>query len=286
MSREQYVFVNDRWLEHEQARVSVEDRGFQFGDGVYEVVRVYGGKPFALMPHLERLQRSASEIELELPLTLDELARLVQEAPARRGLEEAQVYVQLTRGYAPRVHYFPEDAVPTLVIYASPARQQPAELYERGAQAIVLADERWLRCDIKSVNLLPNAVAKERARRAGVLEALLLREGVGMTEGSSSNLFIVQDGRIVTAPAGRYILRGITRDIVLELAENADIPVEERFFSKEELLAAEEAFITSTTMEVMPVVRVDGQVIGGGTPGLIARRLAQAYKDKVAGATD
>lgn len=281
MSQQRYIFVNGEWLAPGQARVSVEDRGFQFGDGVYEVVRVYRGKPFALRPHLLRLARSAREIELELPVPLEQLEEMVREAPARRGVEEATVYIQLTRGFAPRVHYFPEEAEPTLVVYASPVRRQPAALYEQGAAAIVLPDERWLRCDIKSVNLLPNALAKERARRAGALEALLWREGVGITEGSSSNVFAVRDGTLVTAPAGRYILRGITRDIVLELAREAGIPVQERFLSKEELLAADEVLVTSTTLEVMPIARIDGGAVGEGRPGPVARRLREAYGAKV-----
>lgn len=284
MAEEKWIFVNDRWTDADGARVSVEDRGFQLGDGIYEVVRVYGGRPFALQPHLNRLSRSARELEMDLPLGLDAIGRIMEEAPRRRGLDEAQVYVQVTRGTAPRVHHFPDEITPTLVVYASPARAHAPEWYEHGAPAIVVPDERWLRCDIKSTNLLPNAVAKEKARRAGAAEALLLRDGVGMTEGSSSNLFIVRDGQLETAPAGRYILRGITRDIVLELARAEGIPVSERFFSKETLLEADEAFVTSTTMEVMPVTRVDGEIIGDGRPGAITRRLAEAYKAKWAGA--
>lgn len=284
MSEEQWIFVNDGWTDADGARVSVVDRGFQLGDGIYEVVRVYGGRPFALQPHLERLARSARELEMQLPMELDEIGRLIEEAPRRRGVEEAQVYVQVTRGTAPRVHHFPEDITPTLVVYASPARMHAPEWYENGASGIVVPDERWLRCDIKSINLLPNALAKERARRAGAAEALLLREGVGMTEGSSSNLFIVRDGQLQTAPAGRWILRGITRDIVLELAHAAGIPVHEQFFSKDTLLQADEAFVTSTTMEVMPLTRVDHQLIGDGRPGPVTRRLARAYKEKWTGA--
>lgn len=282
MTQETYVFLNDAWVAPEQARVPVEDRGFQFGDGIYEVVRIYRGRPFAMWPHLERLERSARELELPLPRPLPELARLIEEAPARRGLQEATVYLQLTRGYAPRIHYFPDHVTPTLVVYAQPIRLQPEEGYERGAAAIVVPDERWLRCDIKSVNLLPNALAKERARRAGVLEAILHREGVGITEGSSTNVFAVCRGKLVTAPAGRYILRGVTRDIVLELARAAGIAVEERFLSREELLAADEVFITSTTLEVMPIARIDGQPVGEGRPGPVARRLRDAFRARVA----
>lgn len=279
---QRFVFLNDRWVSREEAVVSIEDRGFQLGDGVYEVVRVYGGEPFALQPHLDRLARSATEIELTVPEPSPSLADIVREAPRRRGLQEAQVYMQVTRGDAPRTHHFPEGARPTLTVYASPAPVQPPEAYEKGVKAVIVPDDRWLRCDIKSVMLLANGIAKERARRAGAVEALLEREGVGMTEGSSSNLFIVKDGRLVTAPAGRYILRGITRDIVLGFAREAGIPVEERFVSREELLAADEAFVTSTNIEVLPVTQVEDAVIGAGQVGPVSRRLVKMYKDATA----
>lgn len=282
MSHEKMIFVNGRWVEAEQALVSVEDRGFQLGDGIYEVLRVYGGRPFALRRHLERLVRSAEQIELELPVDSDRLAEIIREAVARQNLPEAQVYVQVTRGYAPRVHHFPERTTASLIVYASPARVPSPEVSRDGGEAIVVPDERWLRCDIKTINLLPNALAKERARRAGVLEALLEREGIGITEGSSSNLFVVRGGRLQTAPAGRYILRGITRDIVLELATANGLNPLEEFFQKDDLLKADEAFITSTNMEVMPLTTVDGHRIGDGRPGPVTRQLADAFREKVA----
>lgn len=281
---QRYIFFDDRWVTPEEASVSFQDRGFQLADGVYEVVRVYNGEPFALQPHLDRLARSAQEIELTLPQGLSFLADIVREAPGRRGLEEAQVYMQVSRGAAPRVHHFPENIEPTLTVYASPAPIQPPSAYEQGLKAIVVPDERWLRCDIKSVSLLPNALAKEKARRAGAVEALLEREGIGMTEGSSSNLFIVKDGRLVTAPHGRYILRGITRDIVLDLARSEGIAIEERFVSKEELLAADEVFATSTNIEVLPLTTIDTTTIGTGQAGPVTRRLGQRYKETIAAA--
>lgn len=281
---QRYVFLNDDWVAPSDAAVSFEDRGFQLGDGVYEVVRVYDGVPFALEAHLDRLARSARELELPLPMAKGSLADLVRLAPARRGLDEAQVYIQVTRGAAPRVHHFPEDIQSTVVVYASEARVYAPEVYEKGLQAIVVPDERWLRCDIKSILLLPNGIAKERARRAGAIEALLEREGIGMTEGSSSNLFIVKDGRLLTAPAGRYILQGITRDIVLDLARTDGLSVEERFFSREELLGADEVFVTSTNMEVLPINAIDGAVVGSGRPGPVTRRLGQLYVEATAAA--
>lgn len=274
---QQYVFLNDRWVRPEQAVVSFDDRGFQLADGIYEVVRVYAGRPFALQRHLERLARSAREIQLPLPMKADELADIIREAPARRGLSDAQVYIQVTRGAAERVHHFPPSSQSTLIVYASEARMQPREAYEGGLAAIIVPDERWLRCDIKSIMLLANGLAKEQARRAGVIEALLERDGIGMTEGSSSNLFIVQDGVLITAPAGPYILRGITRDIVLTLAHADAVPVAERFFTRTELLSAEEAFLTSTNMEVLPLTKIDDQIIGAGSPGPVTERLGQLF---------
>lgn len=274
---QQYVFLNDRWVAPEEAVVSVEDRGFQLGDGIYEVVRVYGGKPFALQQHVDRLARSARELELPLPATAESLADIIREAPARRNLCEAQVYIQVTRGAAGRVHHFPPSVEPTLVAYASEARVQPPEAYAEGLTAIVVSDERWLRCDIKSIMLLANGLAKEKARRAGAIEALLERDGIGITEGSSSNLFIVRDGTLLTAPAGPYILRGITRDIVLDLARTDSIPADERFFDRDELFGADEAFVTSTNMEVLPITTIDGQRIGTGHPGPVTQRLGQLY---------
>lgn len=271
----EYVYVNGHWLRPEQAVVPVEDRGFQLGDGLYEVIRVYGGELFAADRHLARLAQGAAAIELSLPVTADALAAIVAEAPRRRGIMDGQVYLQVTRGVAGRIHHFPPEAKPTLVVYALPPRDVDPALYERGAAAITVPDERWLRCDIKSIGLLPNALAKEKARRAGALEALFERQGQGMTEGGSSNLFMVKDGTVLTAPAGPFILRGVTRDLVIEQARAAGVPVVERFFSREELLGADEAFLTSTMMEVMPLSRVDGHVIGRGVPGPLTRRLHQ-----------
>lgn len=275
---QQYVFLNDRWVRPEQAVVSFDDRGFQLADGIYEVVRVYAGTPFALQRHLERLARSAREIQLPLPMTADELGDIIREAPGRRGLSDAQVYIQVTRGAAERVHHFPPSSESTLIVYASEARVQPREAYKDGLAAIIIPDERWLRCDIKSIMLLANGLAKEQARRAGVIEALLERDGIGMTEGSSSNLFIVQDGILITAPPGPYILQGVTRDIVLTLAAAAAaVPVAERFFTRDELLSAEEAFLTSTNMEVLPLTKIDDQIIGAGSPGPVTQRLGQLF---------
>ncbi len=275
-------FVNGAWVRPEHAVVPVEDRGFQLADGLYEVIRVYRGRPFAVDRHLARLEASAAAIELSLPVPGQEIAALVEEAARRRAVTEGQVYIQVTRGVAPRVHHFPPESEPSLIVYASEGRIPDRVLWEKGASAILLSDERWLRCDIKSIGLLPNVLAKEKARRAGVYEAIFERDGKGVTEGASANVFIARGGRLITAPAGQYILRGVTRDLVIELARSAGVEVEERFFTREELFSADEAFLTSTMSEVMPLVRVDGQAVGTGLPGPLSRRLLDAYRALIA----
>ncbi|MCR4402116.1 MAG: D-amino-acid transaminase [Firmicutes bacterium] len=275
------AYVNGEFIALSEARVSVEDRGFQFGDGVYEVVRCYRGKPFALDEHLARLERSAAGIELALPWTRHELRELAAEALQRSGIAEAVLYIQVTRGWAARNHAFPETVKPTIVLTVRPAKPVPPDRVERGASAITVPDERWLRCDIKSIDLLPNVMAKEKARRAGALEAVMIRDGAYVTEGSSSNVFAVIDGTIHTAPEGPRILSGVTRSIVLRLAREMGMRVVEDFFAPGLLADADEVFITSTTLEVTPCVQIDGRPVAAGRPGEITRSLAAAYASEV-----
>ena len=275
------AYVDGEFMDLAEARVSVEDRGFQFGDGVYEVVRCYRAAPFALDEHLGRLERSASAIELSLPEGRSVLRDVMLEAVRRSELPEAVLYVQVTRGWAPRGHAFPEAAKPTLVVTVRPARPAPPERLLLGVPVITVPDERWLRCDIKCTDLLANVIAKERARRAGALEAIMIRDGAYVTEGASTNVFAVRDGTIYTAPEGPRILSGITRSVVLRLARESGIPVVEDFFAPSLLTRAEEVFITSTTLEVVPCVRVDGLPVGDGKPGPVTRALASAYAAEV-----
>ncbi|MGE5573174.1 MAG: D-amino-acid transaminase [Bacteroidota bacterium] len=276
------AFVNGEFMDLSDARVSVEDRGFQFGDGVYEVVRCYRGTPFALEEHLGRLARSASGIELGLPNDTRRLGEIAVEALRRSGIAEAVLYMQVTRGWAPRNHAFPEAAKPTCVITVRPAKPAPPDRASLGVSVITVPDERWLRCDIKSTDLLPNVMAKQKAIRAGALEAVMIRDGAYVTEGASTNVFAVKDGTIHTAPEGSRILSGITRSIVLGLAREHGMLVVEEFFTPEFLVGADEAFITSTTMEVVPCVRVDGRPVGDGRPGPVTRAIASAYSAEVA----
>jgi D-alanine transaminase len=270
-------FVNGRFLPLEEATVSVEDRGFQFGDGVYEVIRTYHGKPFQLEAHLVRFERSAGAIDLPLPWSLQQWAAHVQEGIARSGYAESKVYLQLTRGVAPRDHGFPASVRPTAVMTVRELKPMDPARQAAGVTVMTMDDWRWGRCDIKSVNLLPNVMARQKATQAGAFEAVFVRRGQ-VTEGAVSNVMIVKAGRLLTAPGGEQILSGVTRTLVLELARKEGLPVEERFVSREELLHADEVFLTSTTIEVLPVIRVDGGPVGSGKPGPVTQRLQAAFQ--------
>jgi D-alanine transaminase len=270
-------FVNGRFVPLEEATVSVEDRGFQFGDGIYEVIRSYHGKPFQLEAHLARLERSAKALDLPMPWTLSQWAAHVQEGVKRAGYPESKVYLQLTRGAAPRDHAFPADSKPTAVMTVRELKPMDPARQAAGVTVMTMDDWRWGRCDIKSVNLLPNVMARQKATQAGAFEALFVRDGQ-VTEGAVSNVMLVKSGRVLTAPEGEQILSGVTRTLVLELARKEGLPVEERFVSREELLHADEVFLTSTTIEILPVIRVDGQPVGAGTPGPVTQRLQAAFR--------
>lgn len=273
-------FVNGRFHPLEEATVSVEDRGFQFGDGVYEVIRTYRGKPFHLDAHLARLERSARAIELPLPWNIQQWAAYVHDGIVRSGYPESKVYLQLTRGAAPRDHAFPASAKPTAVMTVREMKPMDPAVRASGVAVMTMDDWRWGRCDIKSVNLLPNVMARQKAKQAGVFEAVFIRNGQ-VTEGAVSNVMVVKAGRVLTAPEGERILSGVTRMLVLELIRKEGLPVEERFVTLDELLRADEIFLTSTTVEVLPVIRVDGQAIGpggSGKPGPVTLKLQAAFQ--------
>jgi len=278
------VYLNGKYLDREQASLPLDDRGFLFGDGVYEVCRAVEGRLFALDAHWSRLQKGLAAIAIDCRDRLDaatfaEIAhRLLERNDLRRG--HATVYLQVTRGAAPRTHaYPPAGTPPTVYAYAAPFRV-PTELREAGAGAITLPDLRWARCDIKSVNLLPNVMAKQRAVEAGAFEAVLVREGV-VTEGASSNVFGVIGGELRTHPATPHILHGITRSIVLEMARELGIAVREEPLLSDDLLHVEELFATGTTTDVQPLVRLDGHVVGSGAPGEITRALWRALEERM-----
>jgi D-alanine transaminase len=244
-------YYKDRFIAQDETPVPIEERGHQFGDGVYEVVRVYGGRPFLLDWHLDRFERSANTIGIANPLSREQWVSLIGEAIRRSELAEAQVYWQVTRGIAPRLHTFPAtESVSSLTVRpASP--KAPSD----SASLLALPDDRWANVYVKSLNLLPNVIAKELAKQNGAAEALYVRNGK-MLEGAGSNLFFVRKGVVYTAPANRYILGGITRKFVLELARKEGIAVREEALPLEELPTVDEVFVTSTTQEILPIREV------------------------------
>jgi D-alanine transaminase len=278
------VYLNGAYIPREEAKVSVEDRGFLFGDGVYEVIRARDGGLFTADEHLARLQEGmrALEIDAGRAASVRTLRSVGEELLDRNDRTEgdATIYVQVTRGAAPRAHAYPgAGCQPT--VYLSTARfAHPPGLHDSGAGAITLPDLRWTRCNLKTVNLLPNVMAKQRAVEAGAFEAMLIRDGV-ITEGASTNVFGVIDGRLRTYPASHYILGGITRTVILDMAREMGIPVEEQGIRVEEIPRLEELFATGTTTDVMPLVRVDGRQVGSGKPGDITRRLQVGLAERI-----
>lgn len=270
------VYLNGQFLPYEQASIPVEDRAFLLADGIYEVVRVYGGRPFCMEPHLKRLARSAREIKLPEP-DLAELDRVSRELIAVNNLTEATVYIQISRGaYNPRTHAFPSGEVkPTVLVIARPIAPN-SQQRANGVKAITTPDQRWARCDIKSISLLPNALAKQKAAEVGAYEAIFVKDGYAI-EGSSSNFMAVLDGAVYTYPQCNYILGGITRDVVVSLARDLGYEVREEGIPVEALGRCSEMWVTSTTSEVMPVVEMDGKQVGDGRPGPVAKALYEAY---------
>lgn len=274
------AFINGAFVPLAEAKVSIEDRGFQFGDGVYEVIRTYNGRPFALETHLARLDRSAKALDLTQPYSSVEWTAYVLEAIRRAAYPEAKIYIQVTRGVAPRDHAYSAEATPTVVMTVREFHPLARSIQAAGVEAMTVEDIRWGRCDIKSVNLLANVLARQQVKQAQIFEAILVRAGL-VTEGAISNVMVVQGGAVVTAPEGPRILSGVTRAVVLNLALSEGLPVQERFVSQSDLYDADEVFLTGTTVEVLAVVRIDGRVIGNGRPGPIAQRLAASFTNRV-----
>lgn len=270
------AWLNGRFMPLADAKVSVEDRGLQFGDGVYEVIRTYGGRPFQLEAHLDRLESSAKAIELTSPYARGQWVDTIQEALRLAGYPESKVYLQVTRGTAPRDHAFPVPPSPTAILTVRELHPISSGLRAQGVAAITLDDLRWGRCDIKSVNLLPNVLARQQAKAAGAFEAIFVRQG-RVTEGAVSNVMIVHDRVLTTAPQGEQILSGVTRKLVLDWAREDGVSVREDYVSVEALYGATEVFLTGTTVEVLGLVRIDGRVIGSGAPGALSQRLAQRF---------
>ncbi|NCO35820.1 MAG: hypothetical protein AUJ92_21600 [Armatimonadetes bacterium CG2_30_59_28] len=278
------AYLNGQFTPIDEARVPIDDRGYQFGDGVYEVVRTYGGRLWALDRHLLRLQRSMDAIRIT-GLSLEEVGRRLTEANERAGYSEALIYFQVTRGVAPRLHTFGGDQEPTFLITVRRQHPIPESSYANGVAVITLPENRWERRDIKSINLLPNVLAKQRAVEQGVFEAIFV-EGGEVNEGSSASLLIVREGMVWAPPLTFRALHGITRQLVVEIAKDIGIPVQESFFSVTEMLSANEVFLTGTGTEVLPVTTADGQPIADGRTGPVTKRLIELYRKRIAAKDD
>jgi D-alanine transaminase len=272
------AYVAGQYLPHRQAAVHVEDRGYQFADGIYEVIAVVDGQLIDEAPHLARLHRSLSELRIAPPMEDAALRLVLREVIRRNGVETGIVYLQVTRGAAPRDHAFPKAAKPVLVATARRSRPPNPRLGQEGIAVITIPDIRWQRCDIKSVSLVPNVLGKQQAREAGAYEAWQVDREGHVTEGTSTNAWIVTDeGTVMTRAADNAILNGVTRRAVLEIINREGYRFTERPFSVAQARAAREAFLTSTTAELLPVVRIDGEPVADGKPGPLSRKLREGY---------
>jgi D-alanine transaminase len=277
------AYVNGRYVPHREASVHVEDRGYQFSDGVYEVIAVANGALVDEELHLKRLARSLAELRIARPHSDAVMKHLFREVMRRNRVRNGILYLQITRGAAPRDHAFPRNAKPAVVITARSARLADPAVTARGVDVVTIPDIRWRRVDIKSVSLLPNVLGKQIAKEKGAYEAWMVTDDGQVTEGTSTNAWIVTTGgALVTRAADTSILNGVTRLAILRLAREAGLSVEERPFSIDEALNAAEAFLSSTTSFVMPVIRIDGKAIGGGAPGPFTQKLLASYRGYIA----
>ena len=274
------AYVNGRYIEHRRAAVHVEDRGYQFADGVYEVIHLYRGRLIDEEPHLDRLDRSLGELSIAWPVSRAVLALAMRELVRRNRYTTGLLYIQVTRGVAPRDHKFPTDTRAALVMTVRPISEFPPEMRDEGVRVVTIDDLRWARCDIKTVALLPNVLGKQAAAESGAFEAWMCDADGFVTEGTSSNAWIVTaDGTLVTRPAGPDILRGVTRQAISRLAAEMGIAFEERKFSREEALEAREAFLSNSSHFVTPVTIIDDVVIANGMPGSLSSALHDRYTD-------
>jgi D-alanine transaminase len=277
------VYLNGQFLPRNEAKLSVDERGFFFGDGVYEVTRVVHGHLFEWDRHARRLARGLKELRLDPGLDLDRLRTLQERLIRENDMLEGQgtVYLQITRGAAPRTHHFPPPGTPATVFLSASPFVPPGEIRARGVAVTTYPDYRWSRCDLKTVNLLPAVMAKQFAADHDAFESIFIREAV-VTEGSHTNVFGVIEGIVRTYPNSNYVLPGVTRDVVIELAHEAGIPVSETPIYRHEIEALEECFLTGTTSDVMPVVAIDGKTVGSGRPGPITMQLYEAFASRLA----
>lgn len=272
------VFLNGRFLPLEQATVPVLDRGFIFGDGVYELIPVYSRAPFRMDEHLARLERSLAAVRIANPYARDKWRSVIRELVAQQPGEDQGVYLQVTRGVAKRDHAFPAGVEPTVFAMSNPLVNPPRDLVEKGAAAVSAPDNRWLRCDIKSISLIGNVLLRQRSADAGAAETILFRDGI-LTEASASNVFVAKNGLVLSPPKSNLILPGITYDVVVEIAQQLGMPLEFRDIREAEVRAADELWVTSSSKEILAIVELDGKPVGAGRPGPLFRRAWEGYQE-------
>ncbi len=274
------IYLNGQYMPIEEAKVPVLDRGFIFGDGVYEVIPVYSRRAFRLDEHLGRLKHSLDGIRLANPHRNEEWVSILNAVIAGNAPDDQSLYLHITRGVAKRDHAFPVPPVaPTVFVMSNPLTTPPASLLDSGISAVTATDNRWLRCDIKAISLLPNVLLRQMAIDAGCAETLLMRDNEFLTEGAASNVFVVKNGVLLAPPKDNLMLPGITYDVILEIASASGIPHEVRRISVAEVFEADELLLTSSTREVLAITRVDGKHVGAGIPGPMFRRMHALYQD-------
>ena len=274
----QLVYLNGEYLPLNEAKVSVLDRGFIFGDGVYEVIPSYGAKALRFEHHMQRLQDSLDAVRITNPLSNAEWQEIIDKLIAATDSQDQYIYLHITRGVASRDHQFPDDAQPTVFVMSSVLHPVDQKLLATGISAVTLDDIRWQYCNIKAIALLPNILLRQQAVDKDAKEAILIRNG-NMTEGAASNVFIVTNGMIKTPPKDNQLLPGITRDLVVELAHSHNMPIEETMISETEFLSADEIWLTSSTKEILSVTQINGQQVGNGKPGAVWQDMYQKYQD-------
>lgn len=275
------VYLNGEFLALENACVSVLDRGFIFGDGVYEVIPAYGRQPFRLQHHLQRLDNSLQAVKIHQPLSNSQWQQLIEQLIEKNNYHDQSIYLQVTRGVAPRDHRFPDEEKATVFIMTSPQEKQPVEIAQLGIHAVTLADNRWQNCHIKSISLLPNVLLRQQAVEQDAQEAILIRDD-NATEGAASNLFIVLNNCLITPPKSPLLLPGVTRDLVVEIAAQQGICCKEQAISSNELQQAEEIWLTSSSKEILPVTQLNDKILGNGKPGAYWQKMMAAYQNYVA----
>ena len=272
------VFLNGKFLPIEEATVPVLDRGFIFGDGVYELIPVYSRAPFRMDEHLARLEKSLAAVRIRNPYARDKWREILLALVARQPWDDQGVYLQVTRGVAKRDHAFPAGVEPTVFIMCNPLVNPPRELVEKGAAAVSAVDYRWHRCDIKSISLIGNCLLRQVSADAGAVETILFRDGK-LTEASASNVFVAKAGKLLSPPKSNLILPGITYDVVVEIAQAVKIPLEFRDVTEAEVRAADEVWLTSSSKEILAVTTLDGKPVGDGKPGPLFRKAYAGYQE-------